>query len=174
MLPPSTIGVSWPWCVVATYDDEFSGSVSFALSSINQDHIVLRKKQLEVLQSVNGDHDVFAWFPTGYGKSLCYQLLPYMFDVKLGLTKAAPSERSVVLVNFSSSERRILPPLYSAVYYGCVYIQNILRKISGNHCACAQVPLQCVPGLLPFFGGLGTRLGFALNKNVEQVEKSFL
>ena len=26
------------------------------------------------------------------------QLLPYMFDVKLGLTKAAPSERSVVLV----------------------------------------------------------------------------
>ena len=52
--------------------------------------------QLEVLQSVYGGHDIFAWFPTGYGKSLCYQLLPYMFDVKLGLTKTAPSERSVV------------------------------------------------------------------------------
>ena len=121
MLPPSAIGVSWPWCVVATYDDEFSGSVSFALSSINQDHVVLRQKQLKVLQSVYGGHDVFAWFPTGYGKSLCYQLLPYMFNVKLGLTKAAPSERSVVYSNFSSSERRILPPLYSAVYYGRVY-----------------------------------------------------
>ena len=88
----------------------------------NQDHIiVLRQKQLEVLQSVYGGHDIFAWFLTGYGKSLCYQLLPYMFDVKLGLTKAAPSERSVVYSNFSSSECRILPPLYSAVYYGCVY-----------------------------------------------------
>ena len=49
------------------------------------------------------------------------QLLPYMFDVKLDLTKAAPSELSVVYSNFSSSERRILPPLYSAVYYGRVY-----------------------------------------------------
>ena len=83
---------------MATYDEEFSGSVSFALSSINQDHVVLRQKQLEVLQIVYRGHDVFAWFPTGYSKSLCYQLLLYMFDVKLGLTKAAPSERSVVLV----------------------------------------------------------------------------
>ena len=30
-----------------------------------------------------------------------------------------------------------------------------IRKISGNHGACAQVPLQCVPGLLPFFGRPG-------------------
>ena len=116
MLPPSAIGVSWPWCVVATYDDEFSGSVSFALSSINQDHVVLRQKQLEVLQSVYGGHDVFVWFPTGYGKSLCYQLLPYMFDIKLGLTKAAPSERSVVLVIY---------PLVNAAYF-LRYIQPFI------------------------------------------------
>ena len=116
MLPPSAIGVSQPWCVVATYDDEFSGSVSFALSSINQDHIVLWQKQLEVLQSVYGGHDVFAWFPTGYGKSLCYQLLPYMFDVKLGLTKAAPSESSVVLV---------ISPLVNAAYF-LRYIQPFI------------------------------------------------
>ena len=88
---------------MATYDDEFSGS----LLSINQDHVVLRQKQLEVLQSVYGGHDVFAWFTTGYGKSLCYQLLPYMFYVKLGLTKAAPSERSVILV---------ISPLVNAAY----------------------------------------------------------
>ena len=102
---------------MATYDDEFSGSVSFALSSINQDPIVLWQKQLEVLQSVYGCHDVFAWFPTGYSKSLCYQLLPYMFDVKLGLTKAAPSERSVVFI--------VISPLVNAAYF-LRYIQPFI------------------------------------------------
>ena len=101
---------------MATCEDEFSGSVSFALSSINQDHVVLRQKQLEVLQSVYGGHNIFAWFPTGYGKSLCYQVLPYIFDVKLGLTKAAPSERSVVLV---------ISPLVNAAYF-LRYIQPFI------------------------------------------------
>ena len=43
---------------------------------------VLRQKQLEVLQNVYEGRDVFVWLPTGYGKSVCYQLLPYMFNVK--------------------------------------------------------------------------------------------
>ena len=56
-------------------------------------------------------------------KSLCYQLLPYMFDVKLGLTEAAPSERSGILVisplvNAAYFLRYINN---SAVYYGRVY-----------------------------------------------------
>ena len=38
------------------------------------------------------------WFPTGYGKSICYQLLPFVFDIKLGRTNAPLVDRSVVLV----------------------------------------------------------------------------
>ena len=38
------------------------------------------------------------WFPTGYGKFICYQLLPFLFDVKLGRTNAPLVDRSVVLV----------------------------------------------------------------------------
>ena len=40
------------------------------------------------------------WFPTGYGKSICYQLLPFIFDIKLGRTNAPLIDRSVVLVIF--------------------------------------------------------------------------
>ena len=78
--------------------DEFIAAVTFALSSVNQEHLVLRQKQLEVLQKLYSGYDVFVRFPTGYGKSLCYQLLPYMFDVKLGRSNAPSSARSVVLV----------------------------------------------------------------------------
>ena len=62
--------------------EEFTAAVDFALSCVKQEHLVLRQKQLEVLQTVYEGRDVFVWFPTGYGKSVCYQLLPYMFDVK--------------------------------------------------------------------------------------------
>jgi len=50
------------------------------------------------------------WFPTSYGKSICYQLLPFIFDVKLGRTNAPLIDRSVVLVIFPlvSDSTRIL------------------------------------------------------------------
>ena len=41
---------------------------------------------------------MFAWLPTGYGKSLRYQLLLFLFDFKLGRTRAIATERSVALV----------------------------------------------------------------------------
>ena len=42
--------------------------------------------------------DVFVWLPTGFGKSIVYQALPFLFDWKLGRTRAPANERSVVLV----------------------------------------------------------------------------
>ena len=38
------------------------------------------------------------WFPTGYGKSICFQLIPFLLDFKLNRTTVPQVERSVVLV----------------------------------------------------------------------------
>lgn len=38
----------------------------------------------------------FVWLPTGFGKSVCFQTLPFVFDYKLGLVSA--NKKSMVLV----------------------------------------------------------------------------
>ena len=77
---------------------EFSAAVAYALSCLQQEHIVLKDEQLEVLQELYRGNDVFVWFPTGYGKSICYQLLPFLFDHKLKRTSSPPLEQSVVII----------------------------------------------------------------------------
>ena len=54
----------------------------------------LKEEQKKALFSFVTGRDVFVSLPTGYGKSLCYALLPFIFDVKRGLVE----KKSVVMV----------------------------------------------------------------------------
>ena len=38
------------------------------------------------------------WLPTGFGKSVCFQVLPFLFDYKLGRIESPLPQRSVVVV----------------------------------------------------------------------------
>ena len=68
-----------------------------------QQNLVLKAMQEEALFHLYNGRDVFAWFPTGYVKSICFQLIlipgrSYCMDFKLNRTTVPQVERSVVLV----------------------------------------------------------------------------
>jgi superfamily II DNA helicase RecQ len=54
----------------------------------------LRDKQREAIESFVSGKDVFVALPTGYGKSLCYQILPSLFDALRG----HPIPTSIIVV----------------------------------------------------------------------------
>jgi len=83
---------------MASSSFNFNRALAYALSCVKQEVLSLKDQQVEAVKLLSEGKDVFEWFPTGYGKSICYQLLPFVFDVKLGRTNAPLVDRSVVFV----------------------------------------------------------------------------
>ena len=67
---------------------EFSESLSYALSVLGKADLSLKEEQRDAISAVYGGSDVFVWLPTGFGKSICFQTLPFVFDFKLGFVGA--------------------------------------------------------------------------------------
>ncbi len=75
---------------------DFEAALSYTLKCVGKEGLQLKAEQREVIKEVYDGNDVFVWLPTGFGKSLCFECLPFMFDMKLG--RVAGGNRSVVVV----------------------------------------------------------------------------
>ena len=66
---------------MAAAEAGFEESLCVALSGINLETVSLRVKQKEAIRNiVLLNKDTLIILPTGFGKSLIYQLLPFVFD----------------------------------------------------------------------------------------------
>ena len=84
---------------MASSSFDFDRALAYTLSYVKQEGLCLKDQQEEAVKRLSEGKDVFVWFPTGYG-SICYQLLPFVFDVKLGRT-TLPSLTEVSFLLFS-------------------------------------------------------------------------
>ena len=58
---------------------------------------MLKPEQLQAVRHMYEGRDVFLWLPTGFGKSICYEVLPFLFDFNLG--KVDTESSSVIVVS---------------------------------------------------------------------------
>lgn len=75
---------------------DFTGALSYALSKLGTPNLVLKEEQKKAILAVYDGNDVFVWLPTGFGKSICFQTLPFMFDFKLD--RVSTQKKSLVIV----------------------------------------------------------------------------
>ena len=62
----------------------FDRALSYALQRLGSPGMKLKPEQEAAVSAVYKGRDVFVWLPTGFGKSLCYEVLPFVMDCKLG------------------------------------------------------------------------------------------
>lgn len=79
----------------------FDDAVKYTLERVGKTGMVLKSEQREAIRCVYAGENVFVFLPTGFGKSICFEVLPLLFDYKNGRVETGSGSRgsySVVLV----------------------------------------------------------------------------
>ena len=79
-------------------DVNFDRALSFALFKLERKGLTLKAQQREAARYVWEGKDVFVLLPTGFGKSMIYEVLPFLFDYKLGRMHG-PTKSLVIVVS---------------------------------------------------------------------------
>ena len=75
---------------------ELRSAISYALECLGKGSLELKREQLEAVQIIYKAQDTFIFLPTGFGKSICYECLSFLYDFKLNRMNI--QDRSTVLV----------------------------------------------------------------------------
>lgn len=74
----------------------FEEAIKYALKQLKSDYLP-KEEQLLSIRAIYERKNVFVWLPTGFGKSFCYQALPFVMDHKLGLIGTSKSSSVLVV-----------------------------------------------------------------------------
>ena len=91
----------------AAVPSEFDHAVAYTLSRLGKSELKLKPEQRASIKHVYEGKDMFVWLPTGFGKSICCEALPFVYDFKattardhqgLEATASELTARSLVIV----------------------------------------------------------------------------
>ena len=61
---------------------DFDKALKFAVCCIGKGDFTLKAEHLDAIKYIYDEKDVFLWLPTGFGKSICYETLPFVSNYK--------------------------------------------------------------------------------------------
>ena len=67
---------------MAGKSEDFDKALKFALCCIGKGDFTLKAEQLDAIKCIYDGKDVFLWLPMGFGKSICYETPPFVFNYK--------------------------------------------------------------------------------------------
>ena len=79
-------------------ENKFVAAIEYGLRRLGRSTLTLKPQQLDAVRHVYNGKDVLMWLPTGFGKSICYELLPFVIDHKRGKCVTGLGSSSVILV----------------------------------------------------------------------------
>ena len=65
---------------MAGISEDFDKALKFAFCCIGKGDFTLKAEQLDAIKCIYDCKDIFLWLPTGFGKSICYETLPFVFN----------------------------------------------------------------------------------------------
>ena len=68
---------------MATLGEDLNLVTLYALQHLGCETMTLKPELRASVKYTYEGEDAFIWLPTGFGKSVCYEVVPFMFDVKL-------------------------------------------------------------------------------------------
>ena len=64
---------------------DFELALTYALRRLGTPQLCLKDEQKQAIEAIYRGRDIFAWLPTGFGKSVCFHSLPFVLQYKSGL-----------------------------------------------------------------------------------------
>ena len=71
---------TYTYVITAMAEAAFERQLAFSCERVGHANLSMKAEQKEAVWQLYNGNDVFVWLPTGYGKSLCYELLPFLLE----------------------------------------------------------------------------------------------
>ena len=75
----------------------FDDSLCYTLSQLGLSDLQLKNDQKQAMFAIYGGKGVFVRLPTAFGKIICFQILPFLFDHKCGLVGGKKRNCAVIV-----------------------------------------------------------------------------